>query len=126
MRKLYQNVDVVMIPSVTVSGTQENTSIAALEAMACGTPVIASNIGGLPELIRDGHNGFLIPERNSPALADATLTLLEDMHLAQRMGRDARRRAVHDFSVPLWTERVMEAYYIALDMRKIVTPPEVG
>src|SRR3989442_1252294 len=67
MRELYQQVDVVLIPSVTTSGTQENTSIAALEAMASGKPVIATDIGGLPEVIRDGQDGILIPERNREA-----------------------------------------------------------
>ena len=48
LRELYRAAYAVVIPSVTVSGTQENTSIAALEGMACGTVVVATDIGGLP------------------------------------------------------------------------------
>ncbi|MDD5213796.1 MAG: glycosyltransferase family 4 protein [Candidatus Gracilibacteria bacterium] len=56
--------DMVIIPSINSNGVIEATSISAIESMACGIPVIASNIGGLTELIKDGYNGFLCEEKN--------------------------------------------------------------
>jgi len=110
LRELYRRADVVLIPSVTSSGTQENTSIAALEAMACGTPVVASDIGGLSEVIRTGQDGFLVPERDPHALAKATLALLTDPELARRMGEEAREHVRQEFSVRAWANRVAALY----------------
>ena len=117
LRELYRRVDVVLIPSVTTMGTQENTSIAALEAMACGTPVVATDIGGLPEVIRSGVVGLLVPERDARALAEATVALLTDEERARRMGEEARRHVVREFSTTTWAQRVVGVYEAALASR---------
>jgi D-inositol-3-phosphate glycosyltransferase len=57
----------------------------ALEAMACGTPVIASRVGGLTYTVRDGETGFLVPERDPEALADRLELVLGDETLRQRL-----------------------------------------
>jgi glycosyltransferase involved in cell wall biosynthesis len=69
IKYLYNAVDIVIIPSIHVKGLEEATSIAAIEAMASGIPVIASNIGGLKEIIENGKNGFLIEQKNPEILA---------------------------------------------------------
>src|SRR2546426_7374256 len=107
MRELYQQVDVVLIPSVTTSGTQENTSIAALEAMASGKPVIATDIGGLPEVIRHGQDGILIPERDPDAVAEAAIPLLPRPDLARAIGREGRAPVLRAFNVAQWGARVV-------------------
>jgi len=74
MKYLYRASDLVLIPSIHVSGVEEATSIAALEALASGVPIIASNIGGLKEIIINGVNGLLIepnPESLAKAICDA-------------------------------------------------------
>jgi glycosyltransferase involved in cell wall biosynthesis len=71
MPTLYRAADAVVIPSVTVGVEREATSISALEAMASGVPVVASDIGGLRELISTQENGYLVPERDVHALAEA-------------------------------------------------------
>lgn len=76
MPRYYSMSDVVCIPSVTVAGVQEATSIACLEAMASGVPVIASNIGGLSELITDGFNGYLVRENDEHKLAAKIMNVL--------------------------------------------------
>lgn len=119
MRKLYQDAGVVLIPSIPVSGLEEATSIATIEAMACGRPVVASNIGGLPELIRDGENGFLVPPKDPAALAKAASNLMEDPALARRLGARARQTALDSFSVPSWTERVLKVYDSAVRSRPV-------
>lgn len=114
MHELYAAANVVIIPSVTVAGVQEATSIAALEAMACGLPVIASNMGGLGELIADGRDGLLVPQRDAAAIAGAVLNVLGDDVLASRIGAAARSRVLRDFPTAAWAQKILSAYSLAL------------
>lgn len=77
----------------TLASSYEPLGIAALEAMAAGTPVVATAVGGLREIVEDGETGFLVPAQSSLELADRLVRLLTDDHLAQRMGDAARQRA---------------------------------
>src|SRR3990170_4192749 len=115
MRARFQTSDLVMVPSVTISGTQENTSIAALEAMACGTPVIATRIGGLPEVIEDGRTGVLVPERDAESLAAAAVLLLRDPERLREMRSACRDHVVQRFSVGGWASKVLEVYAETLE-----------
>jgi glycosyltransferase involved in cell wall biosynthesis len=115
MRSLYANADLVTIPSITSAGTQENTSIAALEAMASGKPVVATQIGGLVEIVRNEEDGFLVPEKDAAALADAAVRLLSNPGLAAKLGRQARERVTREFSLEAWVDRVLAAYERALE-----------
>ena len=71
----------------------ESFGMAALEAMACGIPVIASDVGGLSSFIQDTKTGFLVPGENEKVLAARILTLLNDAALREGMGKEARQRA---------------------------------
>jgi L-malate glycosyltransferase len=97
--------DLFLMPSV-----QESFGLAALEAMACGVPVIASRIGGLPELVEDGVNGFLCAPDDLAGMARSGIRMLADAPLHQRMARAARATAEQRFAdtriVPMY-----EAYY---------------
>jgi glycosyltransferase involved in cell wall biosynthesis len=107
---LVATADVVLIPSVPVHGIEEATSIAAIEAMASGRTVLASNIGGLKELICDGINGLLI-EPGNPAELAATLTaLLGDPKLRQTLGAAARQSVAERFCVEIWINRHRGVY----------------
>jgi glycosyltransferase involved in cell wall biosynthesis len=75
--------DIVVVPS-----TAEAFGLAALEAMACGTPVVASNVGGLPDFIQDGENGYLIPPASSEAIAEKVRQLLEHPELRRKIGQN--------------------------------------
>ena len=90
----------------------ESFGMVALEAMACGRPVIASHVGGLPSFIQDNATGFLVPGGNEKVLAEKMLTLLNDASLRARMGKEARQKA-KEFS---WQKiaRQMIALYTAL------------
>jgi N-acetyl-alpha-D-glucosaminyl L-malate synthase BshA len=93
--------DVFLLPS-----SQESFGLAALEAMACEVPVVASNVGGLPEVIEHGVTGFLHPENASEEMAASAIALLRDPELHQRIALAACRRAREHFSV----ERVVPMY----------------
>jgi alpha-maltose-1-phosphate synthase len=78
----------------------EPLGIVNLEAMACGTAVVASRVGGIPEVVSDGETGLLVPPDDPAALADALNALLGDPGRADAMGRAGRQRAIAEFSWP--------------------------
>ena len=84
----YAAAEMVVMPS-----HYESFGLVALEAMAMGTPVIASEVGGLAYLVRDGETGFHVPSHDSAALADRIDTLLNDKSLRDEFGAQARRHA---------------------------------
>ena len=65
--------------------------MAALEALACGVPVVGSRVGGIPDIIRDGENGVLVPVEDPGALAQAIETLFSDEQRRQALARGAAR-----------------------------------
>ena len=97
--------DLFLMPSA-----QESFGLAALEAMACEVPVVASAVGGVPELVEDGVTGILCPPDDLAAMANAAIGLLTDDKLHGRMAQAARTRAVEHFAdtriIPMY-----EAYY---------------
>jgi glycosyltransferase involved in cell wall biosynthesis len=82
--------DIVAVPSVHFQGYVDGLPNVALEAMAAGKPLVATRVGGLPQVVRDGENGFLVKERDDKALADAIVTLAHDSALRERMGESGR------------------------------------
>lgn len=110
MRNLYRDSEIVLVPSVTSKGLQEATSISALEAMACGKPVIASNIGGLRELIDNHETGYLVDEGKPEAIARRIIELLEDNPLRQRIGNQAREKVLNEFSREQWIQKIERIY----------------
>jgi glycosyltransferase involved in cell wall biosynthesis len=93
-----------------LSSVWEGMSNGLLEAMAAGRPVVATRVGGNPEVVVDGETGLLVPLRDPRAMADAVLRLLRDPELARRMGEAASRRARTEFSIPRMVRR-MESLY---------------
>lgn len=84
--------DVFLLPS-----EHESFGLAALEAMSCGLPVVASNIGGLHEVIRDGETGFLFDPHDIRGMSDVIARLLGDPEIRREVGLRARERAERDF-----------------------------
>lgn len=87
----------------------ESFGMVALEAMACGTTVIASDVGGLPFTIKDGENGFLIPQGDWVCLAEKILEVVEDRELRKRI-RQKSLKKIKDFAWPIITQKVLSLY----------------
>jgi L-malate glycosyltransferase len=113
IEELLSVADVMLLPSGS-----ETFGLAALEAMACGVPVVTSDIGGLPELNIHGETGFLCPLGDIECLTEAARRLLADDGLHAKMADAARRRSVEEFRleriVPLY-----EAHYEAIRERAL-------
>lgn len=97
--------DLFLLPSL-----KESFGLSALEAMACGVPVVASRVGGLPEVVADGVAGFLHPPDRIDEMAASAVRILSDDALHARMAADAERLAVERFSASLVVPRY-EAFY---------------
>ncbi len=100
----YSAADAVIVPS-----HYESFGLVALEAMACGTPVVASETGGLVFLVRDGETGFHVPVGDAGALADRLGMLIRDEALRRRLGRQAAEYA-RTYAWPLIADRVVDLY----------------
>ena len=113
---LYRRAQVFVLPSVerTCYGREiafsELLGLAALEAMASGTPVVASGIGGLPEVVEDGETGFLVEPGDVAGLRDGIERVLGDRPLAERLGRNARARVLERFTWEACAARCLAAY----------------
>lgn len=92
-----------------LSSRTECFPISVLEAMATGRPVVCTDVGGIPEMVVDGINGFLVPRGDSRALADSVLKILSDPALAQRMGSAGRTRVEAEFDLAESVRRAEQA-----------------
>jgi D-inositol-3-phosphate glycosyltransferase len=84
----YRAADVVLVPS-----RSESFGLVALEAAACGTPVVANAVGGLLTIVEHGRTGFLVPDRQPEIFARHIANILDDPALSARMSHDAAERA---------------------------------
>jgi glycosyltransferase involved in cell wall biosynthesis len=109
--ELLPALDVFLFTSVPRS---EGVPTAVLEAMACGLPVVATDVGGIREAVEDGVTGSIVPPLNPTTIARATLRLLHDPELRARMGSEARRRAVERFDVEECAQTHVRAFEVAL------------
>ena len=100
---------IVVVPSLG-----EGFGMVALEAMERARPVIASSVGGLPEIVADGETGLVVPPADVDALADAIVALAADLPRAAQMGAAGRVRALEQFTPERCVERIEELYLRAL------------
>jgi glycosyltransferase involved in cell wall biosynthesis len=95
---------------VVPSRFAEAFGLAAAEAMMRGTAVVASASGGLPEVVRDGQTGFLVPPGDADALAEALLVFLRDRALAEQMGKAGREVALAHFREETYIDKAVQLY----------------
>jgi len=111
-RRAFSAADVFALPSHA-----ETISQTAVEALACGTPVVASDVGGVPEVVRHGETGLLVQPRNAAALAEAMQTLADDPSLRARMAEAGQRLVREEFAVAVQVRRSRELYEACLHER---------
>jgi spore coat protein SA len=109
MPAAYARAAVVVLPSVW----EEPFGMPAAEAMAAGRPVVASRVGGLPEVVADGETGLLVAPDDPGALAGALATVVDDAELGRRMAESGRRRARERFSWETVARRTESLYETA-------------
>jgi len=111
---IYRRSRIVVVPSLY----RESFGMVAIETMASGRPVIATRVGGLPEVVEDGRSGFIVPPGNHRILAEKIIQLLSDQKLARRMGMYGREVAVNRYSWHKITRRVVEVYHEIIVKRR--------
>ncbi|MDB5104188.1 MAG: hypothetical protein JWP91_1877 [Fibrobacteres bacterium] len=119
----YQSCDVFCLPAIVDSqGETEGLGVVLLEALNYARPVVASDVGGIPDIIKDGRTGLLCPEKDPEALAGTLLRLLADPGLGERLGRQGHEFVRKEFSweniVGLW-----EDFYAKAALAGSVTRP---
>jgi len=110
VHELLNCADVLLLPS-----DLESFGLAALEAMACGVPVVCSRVGGVPEVFDDGVEGFLVPPRDVKAMAGRALEILGSPERRAQMGEAARKRALDKYCASKIIPRYEQLYRRVLD-----------
>ena len=120
---VYRSAQVLVLPSVELTcygkpiAVSELLGLALLEAMASGTPVIASRVGGVPEIVRDGETGFLVAPGDVDQLRARLQQVLGDPSLARRLGDNARQDVLERFTWRAVADRCLAAYSHAVDAK---------
>jgi glycosyltransferase involved in cell wall biosynthesis len=109
--RVYADLDLLAVTS-----NNEGTPFSAIEAMAAGCPVVATQVGGLPDLICEGQTGYLVPPGDAHAVAEAMLRLLHASETARRMGKAARARVKDCYAIQRLI-RDTEQLYLKLSAR---------
>jgi len=102
---VFQSLDLYVLSSLN-----EGIPIAVLEAMSSGVPVVATSVGGVPEVIKDKVNGLLAPPQNPDALAKSILEALNNSKETARRVVEAKKTILNEFNVQKWIEKIQNIY----------------
>ena len=115
LARLYAALDLLLYTTLP-----DNHPLVCIESLCCGTPIVGFATGGVPEIVRDGLDGLLVPTREGTALIKAATTLLQDADLRKKMGKEAAASAAQRFNLTLFAQRYEKAYEEALRMPRSV------
>jgi glycosyltransferase involved in cell wall biosynthesis len=101
----YQKASVLILPSL-----YEAFGMVIIEALACETPVITTNVGGTPEIVKDGVNGILVPVNDPVKLAEAIDYLLNNKYIRRKFGEAGRKIVVENFSIEVLVKKLYKIY----------------
>ena len=110
LQAVYNCADVFALPSI-----QEGQGIVLLEAQACGKPVVAFNIGGVNEAVRNGETGLLVKLGDTEQFANALLKLIGDKGLQEKMGNEGRKYVLEKYTWDICAQKMLKVYYEALE-----------
>jgi glycosyltransferase involved in cell wall biosynthesis len=105
LRTYFKTASMVALPSL-----EDNCPMVVLEAMAAGVPVLAANVGGVPDLVQDGSNGLFCDPLNAESMRNGTEKLLSDRELAARLVRTANENAHERYHPLVIASKHMEIY----------------
>ena len=115
LARLYAALDLLLYPTLA-----DNHPLVCIESLCCGSPIVGFATGGVPEIVRDGLDGLLVPTREGTALIKAATTLLQDADLRKKMGKEAAASAAQRFNLTLFAQRYEKAYEEALRMPRSI------
>ncbi len=115
--RFYDAVDVILLPSIN-----EGTPVTVIEALAASRPAVATRVGGVPDVVRDGVDGFLVDSADGDTLAARLAELAADPELRARMGAAGRERVLERYSVERLVDDVDELYRRLLAERRLPLP----
>ena len=98
------------LDAAVMCSTREGAPLALLEYMAGGAPIVASAVGGIPEILKDGVSGLLVEPSDPPALAGALQRILDDRELARALGEAARARQRSEYDLNVVVARLEDLY----------------
>lgn len=113
--EILATLDIFVLPSVT-----EGLPLTILEAMAAGTPVVATRVGGIPEAISEGKTGLVVPSKDPEALAVALAGLIGERDKLVRMGSNGQKCVNEKFTVNIMVEKTMQLYKHLLEEKKLI------
>ena len=105
--------DFTVVPSI-----QESLGLVAIESLAAGTPVIAANTGGLPEIVQHEKTGLLFPPEDSNALGDAIMRYIDDEPLRKRLAKTGRQHVLDQFSPNALIAKIEATYHQICDGKR--------
>lgn len=112
LAQIYTCTDAYIIPSL-----EDNLPNTVLESLACGTPVIGFDVGGVPDMIQNGKNGYLVTPRNSQELAQKITLILKDDNLRKNMSNCSRRIAEGKYSIERQSQKYIDLYNNVLEKK---------
>lgn len=115
LARLYAALDLLLYPTLA-----DNHPLVCIESLCCGTPIVGFATGGVPEIVRDGLDGLLVPTHDGAALTNAAVTLLQDTALREKMGKEAAISASQRFNLELFAQRYEKVYEEALRLPRSV------
>jgi len=110
MVQYYMSADVFVLPSVEIGGYKEGLGVVLIEAMACGTPVIGTNVGGITDIITDDYNGLLVAERSPEDIAKKVIKILTDKDYAEQLRQNALTTVCSNYSWSSIAEEFNQIY----------------
>ena len=102
---MYSAADLFVIPS-----SQDNFPNTVIESLACGTPVVGFDTGGIRDMVRSGVTGLLVQKGNAPALKNAIMDLIRNPELLTRMSTNCRNIAENEYSLEIQAAKYLELY----------------